>query len=211
MFRSLLSTSLLLALAASAQSCTRNGTIVAGDTCDGVSLRYSISTYQLAQANAGVIDAACGNLAIGGNVCLALQGMDCTSVYQVQAGDTCQHVADAFGIPLDTLYSNNPNVDSVTCDNIYVGEVLCVAGTTYPYPQQQQQSATTAVTAAATSSQPAAGSDTMTLVATATASSSSSAASASATSPSSGLEYCADDDTSEDCVDESELPYCDEI
>ena len=47
------------------QNCARNYTVVSGDTCDGISAKTSVSTYQLATVNADKIDAACDNLFVG--------------------------------------------------------------------------------------------------------------------------------------------------
>ncbi|KAI1346447.1 hypothetical protein F5Y01DRAFT_297788 [Xylaria sp. FL0043] len=52
---------------------------------------------------------------------------NCTSLYIVRSGDTCNAIRDYF---LDTFsladfYSWNPQVNSV-CSNLYVGEVVCV-------------------------------------------------------------------------------------
>ncbi|KAG1798630.1 uncharacterized protein HD556DRAFT_1440329 [Suillus plorans] len=130
----------LVALAAiasvvSAQSilptnCDRNVTVRAMDTCDGISAVQSVSTYQLTAANEGTIDPGCDNLFIGQIICLGLSGQDCDVTHVMGAGDTCQSVADAAGIPISTLLTNNPNVNS-NCDNVYTGEVLCTASQIY--------------------------------------------------------------------------------
>lgn len=67
-------------LGAAQSDCARNHTVVSGDTCDGISAAFNVSTYgflhptlimlitvysfQLAHVNT-VIDAACDNLQIG--------------------------------------------------------------------------------------------------------------------------------------------------
>ena len=48
-------------------------------------------------------------------------------MYVVDGSEGCFDIAQDHNIPLDELYSLNPNVDSVDCTNIYPGEVLCVA------------------------------------------------------------------------------------
>ena len=55
-------------------------------------------------------------------LCLGLDGEDCTTVVVAQGSDTCDGIANAAGIPVDTLLSNNPNVES-DCDNIPAGIV----------------------------------------------------------------------------------------
>ncbi|KAK7688038.1 hypothetical protein QCA50_008408 [Cerrena zonata] len=109
-------------------SCARTYTVQSGDFCDKISAAQNASTFQLADANKGVIDAACDNLFIGETICLGLTGEDCSTVAVVQDGDTCATITSAAGIQLSTLLANNPNVDA-NCDNIYVGEVLCTAST----------------------------------------------------------------------------------
>ena len=49
-------------------------------------------------------------------------------------GDTCDAVAAAHNVNTTLLYENNPQIDP-ECSNIYIGEVLCVAGkVTIPPP-----------------------------------------------------------------------------
>ena len=55
-------------------------------------------------------------------LCLGLEGEDCTTVVVAQGGDTCDGIANAAGIPVDTLLANNPNVES-ECDDIPDGTV----------------------------------------------------------------------------------------
>ncbi|KZT52350.1 carbohydrate-binding module family 50 protein, partial [Calocera cornea HHB12733] len=113
--------------------CSRNYTVAAGDTCDGISRSVSVSTYQLAMLNP-VIDDACSNLEIGANLCLGLtDGSDCQTTYTVAGGDTCDGITGQFAINSTFLYMNNPQIDS-GCDNIYVGEVLCVGNKVYALP-----------------------------------------------------------------------------
>jgi len=111
-----------------AQTCTRNYTVQIGDICDGISAAQNVSTYQLAIVNSGIIDSNCTNLQPGSTLCLGWAGEDCDTTYVVQAQDTCDAITAAYGINATLLYGNNPQIDSA-CDNIYVGEVLCIAST----------------------------------------------------------------------------------
>ncbi|KAF8439093.1 hypothetical protein L210DRAFT_3612760 [Boletus edulis BED1] len=111
-------------------NCDRNATVVVGDTCNGISAKYSVSTYQLAAVNTGVIDANCDNLQIGEVICLGLTGQDCMTTYIAQSGDTCVAIADAYNISQSTLITNNPNVNQI-CTNLYPDEVLCVSSQIY--------------------------------------------------------------------------------
>ncbi|RPD54489.1 hypothetical protein L226DRAFT_276516 [Lentinus tigrinus ALCF2SS1-7] len=107
-------------------NCARNYTVVSGDTCDGISAKTSVSTYQLATVNADKIDPLCDNLFIGEALCLGIRGQDCQVTHVVESGDNCAAIAQTAGTTLDILLANNPNVDS-QCSNIYPGEVLCTA------------------------------------------------------------------------------------
>jgi len=129
--KQLVSFAVLLALVTftSAQAragCSRNGTVQTNDTCDILSARDSVSTFQLANANKAAIDTFCDNIFPGELLCLGLDGQDCTTVAVVNAGDSCGTIANTAGIPVTTLLANNPNVNS-GCSNIYPGEVLCTA------------------------------------------------------------------------------------
>jgi len=107
-----------------ASKCTRTYTVSEGDTCDSISAAHNASTYQLAVVNPA-IDSGCSNLEIGQVLCLGTLGADCTKTYTVVAGDVCESVVGAYGIDLPLLYANNPILD-VACDNLYIGEVVCV-------------------------------------------------------------------------------------
>jgi len=112
--------------------CARNYTIQPGDSCNAISVAQNVSTYQLAIVNTQIIDNDCDNLFAGEVICLGNVGEDCTTVHLVATGDFCSAIAGAAGIPLQTLLANNPQVYA-SCANIYPGEVLCVANTTFNY------------------------------------------------------------------------------
>ncbi|KAG2032652.1 hypothetical protein BDR03DRAFT_742295 [Suillus americanus] len=110
--------------------CDRNATVRSGDTCDAISARHNVSTYQLAAVNSKIIDPGCDNLFIGQVLCLGISDQDCNVTHVMQTGDTCQSVANATGIPINTLLTNNPNVNTI-CTNVYAGEVLCTSSQIY--------------------------------------------------------------------------------
>ncbi|PFH45928.1 carbohydrate-binding module family 50 protein [Amanita thiersii Skay4041] len=110
--------------------CSRQYVVQAGDFCDAISVAQNVSTFQLANVNANVINADCSNLFIDETICLGIVGHDCNIVHQVQEGDSCPTIASAAGITLDTFLKNNPNVNA-GCTNIYIGEVLCVGPDLY--------------------------------------------------------------------------------
>ncbi|KAG8216764.1 hypothetical protein J3R82DRAFT_7008 [Butyriboletus roseoflavus] len=126
----LAATAVYQAQAALPANCDRNATVVAYDTCNIISAKHNVSTYQLAAVNTGIIDANCDNLQIGEIICLGLTGQDCETTYVVQSGDSCISIADMFNIPESTLLQNNPNLNQ-TCTNLYPQEVLCVSSTIY--------------------------------------------------------------------------------
>jgi len=119
---------------AAVDGCTRTATIQAGDTCDSISHKYGVSTYQLALVNEATISDNCDNLEPNQEICLGVEGHDCTKVYTVVANDTCDWIQQTYGITNPTLVANNPQIDA-KCENIYVGEVLCVDTDDYVYPE----------------------------------------------------------------------------
>jgi len=110
--------------------CSRNYTVKLGDVCNSISAAQNVSTFQLAEVNAGVVNANCTNLFVGEPLCLGMVGQDCTTVTVIKPNDTCFAIAAAADISLSILLQNNPNVDS-NCDNIGLGEVLCTANQTF--------------------------------------------------------------------------------
>ncbi|KAF8326834.1 uncharacterized protein EI90DRAFT_2998980 [Cantharellus anzutake] len=105
-------------------TCTRNYTVIKGDTCDAISQTHNVSTYQLAVLNP-TINSGCTNLEISQCLCLGSSQADCTKTYTVSVGDYCQKISDEFGLSGAMLYANNPYISAV-CDNIDIGQVLCV-------------------------------------------------------------------------------------
>ncbi|KAF9033717.1 hypothetical protein BDZ89DRAFT_1130881 [Hymenopellis radicata] len=117
----------LIVVQAQVDDCARTYTVVAGDFCDAISAANNASTYQLAHVNPGPqINAGCTNIFAGETLCLGEVGQDCNETYVIASGDACGAIASTFGIGLDVLLANNPNVNAA-CSNIYPGEVLCVA------------------------------------------------------------------------------------
>jgi len=106
--------------------CVRTYTIQEGDICDSISAEQHVSTYQLAVINLGVIDDLCHNLTPNDEICIGYEGEDCEDTYVVKSGDTCNAITASHSIDMETLYTNNGQINDA-CDNIYIGEVLCVA------------------------------------------------------------------------------------
>ncbi|KAF9261108.1 hypothetical protein L218DRAFT_946301 [Marasmius fiardii PR-910] len=172
----------LLVSSALAGDCLRRYTVVEGDTCNGISAANNVSTYQLATINAGHIDQACSNLQPGDSICLGYENEDCTSTYVVQADDTCDAVVQAHSIDMTSFIANNPQIND-QCNNMYIGEVLCVLNEIRVPPT------------------PAGGASSV-VVPPANAAPASSSGSLSSGSDSS-------DDSTDD--DDDSLPFCDEI
>ncbi|KAI9057175.1 carbohydrate-binding module family 50 protein [Trametes sanguinea] len=175
----------IVAQVAFAASCTRQYTVQDGDWCDTISAAQNVSTYQLAIVNANTIDSGCDNLQAGQVLCLGTEGEDCTTTHVVQPDDTCDGITGNYNINATLLYANNPQIDGA-CDNLYIGEVLCVAPTV-AVPSPIAGSPIPAATIPATAT-PA--------VVASTSSTSSSAAPTA---------------TADDSDDEDDLPWCDEI
>ncbi|THH17969.1 hypothetical protein EUX98_g9033 [Antrodiella citrinella] len=183
-----------------ATDCARSYTVKTGDYCDLISAQNNASTYQLAVTNNPSINSDCSNLQPGQSICLGFVGQDCTTTYVVQGGDTCEGVYTAHGVNATLFQHNNPQLDS-QCDNLYIGEVVCVSNgaAVPPLPSGAPMPAAT-VPAGATPATPPAITTT--------------AAPAPTAVPDD--EDCDDDDgdDDEDCdddEDEDDLPFCDEL
>lgn len=172
--------------------CTRTYTIKEGDVCDSISAANNVSTYQLAVVNPK-IDGGCDNLQIGDTLCLGLTGQDCTTTYVVQPNDDCDIITSNHGVNSTMLYANNPQINP-DCTNLYVGEVLCAAGTFAAPPVPSSMPAAT-IPATATPAIPS----------TSVVASITPAPIATTAAPSASASATADDD------DDDDLPFCDEL
>ena len=134
-------------------------------------------------------------------------------------GDTCDGISSTYNLTANQIYANNPQIDVATCNNLYVGEVVCVAQKTYAYPLLQLPSSSpnnagqasptpeSAITASASN---VAGPSASATVTAAPSASPTEASEECEDEDSDEVEYCDEDDTSPECVDEDDLPYCDE-
>ncbi|CAN4104892.1 unnamed protein product [Withania somnifera] len=50
----------------------------------------------------------------------------CTTVYNVDTGDTCDNIIKSFALKAKSFSSLNPNLK---CDDLFVGEYVCLNGT----------------------------------------------------------------------------------
>ncbi|KAF6767592.1 LysM domain protein [Kalmanozyma brasiliensis GHG001] len=128
-FSLLLSAALLPLLARAAfhsnnTACTRHYTVQSGDTCDKIGQKTLTSTYQILAFNLLDAGADCYTLEIGTRLCLGRYGNDCQFVHQATDQDTCESIANAYGISTQLLQNNNPSLD---CNIVYSGLMLCVS------------------------------------------------------------------------------------
>ncbi|KAF9451422.1 carbohydrate-binding module family 50 protein [Macrolepiota fuliginosa MF-IS2] len=138
-----------------AADCARKYTVKEGDICDSISAANQVSTYQLAVVNHGLVDEGCSNLAPGQEICLGYPSEDCSTTYVVQDNDTCDGINSAHSLNSTILYLNNPQINQA-CDNIYIGEVLCVAQNVQVPPAPAGAIPATAIPATATPAVPSA-------------------------------------------------------
>ena len=105
-----------------APACTRNYTVVVGDTCTSVAAKNSLTNLQLAALNPGL---SCDALAAGAVVCsFAPQLSVCPDLVKVAVNDTCFDLAQAVGLALQEWEGLNPGID---CDALLPGSVVCSA------------------------------------------------------------------------------------
>ena len=123
---------LLLLLFSSVLSCSKYYTIVSGDICYNIAQNNGLDVNGLLALNLGL---DCSNLQIGNQICVSSGGSSvtatCTKTYTVVAGDICWNIASNNGLTVDQLTSYNPGLN---CDNLQIGQNLCVAQGSGPTP-----------------------------------------------------------------------------
>lgn len=122
-------------------ACTRHYTVVSGDTCDRIGQKTLTSTYQILAFNLLDAGADCYTLEIGQRLCLGRYGNDCQFVHQCTDQDTCESIANAYGITTEVLQNNNPSLD---CNVVYDGLMLCVSAGIIRPPAERSINATEA-------------------------------------------------------------------
>jgi len=120
--------STLLVTSVLAGPCVRKYTVQKNDYCDLISAAHNVSTYQFATINAGIVDAECGNLIIGDELCIGYENEDCKNTYVVIKDDTIEAITGKVGVNSTILMENNPQLKEDS-SNLYIGEVLCIATT----------------------------------------------------------------------------------
>ena len=107
--------------------------IMAGDTYYRLAIRFNTTVEAIIAANPGVNP---NMLMIGQRICIptATPPTTCpagTTPYTIRAGDTFYSIARRYNISLDALLAANPGVDP---DRLFIGQVICIPGTTPPPP-----------------------------------------------------------------------------
>ncbi|KAL1669794.1 hypothetical protein GGF50DRAFT_43540 [Schizophyllum commune] len=192
-----------------AGDCVRWATVEDGQTCDALSAKHGVSTYQLAIINAGVINEDCTNLISGQSYCIGYDAEDCSDVWVVEAQQTCSEITGATGLNQTLLQENNPQIAD-DCSNLYVGEVLCVADHAVHPPANGDWIPAQTVPATATAA--ASATPTTTSDAAPTTEAPSSTESPTTWSEAAPTSSAAEEnDDGYDPNDESTWPYCDEL
>ncbi|RKL32578.1 Glucan 1,3-beta-glucosidase [Fusarium proliferatum] len=98
-------------------------TTKAGDTCDSLALKYSVSSAAIFIGNPDILD--CADMMEGVSICMPLQ----CKTYKLQENDTCMSVAYFTGLQQDDIRLLNPWVHEL-CGNlqsatIVLGRVIC--------------------------------------------------------------------------------------
>lgn len=103
-----------------------------GDTCDSIAQAYGVSAATMFYINPTIVN--CSAIRNGTDLCLP---QTCTSIYTVQANDTCSTIAAAHGLFTMDVINFNSQLN-VNCSNLvdpvpYWGSTLCVStpGGTY--------------------------------------------------------------------------------
>jgi LysM repeat protein len=103
-----------------------------GDTCDSIAQTYGVSAATMFYINPTIVN--CSSIWTGTKLCLP---NTCSSIYTVQANDTCSTIAADYGLLTVDVINFNSQLN-VNCSNLvdpvpYWGSTLCVStpGGTY--------------------------------------------------------------------------------
>lgn len=134
-------------------SCGLYYSVVSGDSCDNVTIHFSVTLDQFYAMNPSLFT-NCTNLLAGLDYCVATVASTATATatavptstavsaptktvtgttstcyewYVVQSGDSCDKIDGLYGITFDYFRSLNTYVDAA-CDNIWAGYAYCVSG-----------------------------------------------------------------------------------
>ena len=103
-----------------------------GDTCDSIAYAYGVSAATMFYINPSLVN--CSSIWNGTDLCLP---QTCSSIYTIQANDTCSTIAVDYGLLTVDVINFNSQLN-VNCSNLvdpvpYWGSTLCVStpGGTY--------------------------------------------------------------------------------
>lgn len=132
-----------LAANAVVTTCTTFHSIVNGDTCYDIASANNLSLLDFFSINSQLNDNACNNLQIGDLVCVAstlasnqtpqagatqqtVSQQTCATRHVVANGDTCYFISQLSFTSLDELFALNPTLNLASCDNLFIGQNICV-------------------------------------------------------------------------------------
>ena len=93
-------------------SCTRNYTVVSGDTCAEISTRHGIEMKRFLNLNPNIDCYFIGKY-YNQQLCL---NSTCLEYYMLNEGDTCELISEKNNITVDKLHELNVNVDCINMD-----------------------------------------------------------------------------------------------
>ncbi|KAJ5874990.1 uncharacterized protein N7529_003420 [Penicillium soppii] len=97
-----------------------------GDTCDSIAYAYGVSAATMFYINPSLVN--CSSICNGTDLCLP---QTCSSIYTIQANDTCSTIAVDYGLLTVDVINFNSQLN-VNCSNLvdpvpYWGSTLCVS------------------------------------------------------------------------------------
>ncbi|CAK7214427.1 Chitinase 2 [Sporothrix bragantina] len=107
---------------ATPSACNNPYTVQPTDDCYDLAMTYDTTVKQILTLNPG-LDASC-DLTAGQTICLPAS---CTQYYTVEPGNSCYVIDTKYGITFAQLQAMNPGAIDDDCDNLAVGQVLCVS------------------------------------------------------------------------------------
>ncbi|CAF0797668.1 unnamed protein product [Brachionus calyciflorus] len=116
--------SILFSLIYFTYSCSQYHTVVSGDICYSIAIKYQITLNDLMSLNLGL---NCQVLYIGKQICIKSSSPSgsCSSYYTVKQGDYCYLIAQNNGISLNDFYNLN---NGINCNSLQVGKTVCISG-----------------------------------------------------------------------------------
>ncbi|QRV91840.1 LysM domain protein [Ceratobasidium sp. AG-Ba] len=117
-------------ITAPSTACTRNYSVVPGDTCNNIAAKNSLTNLQLTSINPSL---NCNSLGVGNSLCSFSPSLSiCPKLVQVVANDTCYGLATAVQMSLDEWKSINTGIN---CDALQLSSLVCSAQGNATLPQ----------------------------------------------------------------------------